>query len=192
VALGACFFAASALGAPQARLVPCPENQYDPNLTPAQIDACALKASAGAQPKMPAIPTKNSKVLAKAAFARDYNTVWNYISPVYQGAVSHSKWLSCQKKNPIAPAGLKINRVTIAQSGNIRTSLAGGLGTKQVFEVQLQVLFARAGSPQEAALVFAYWLKNSSGKWVAVWLPPVYSKYKSGGCDPAGPSRGLY
>jgi hypothetical protein len=188
VAIGACAFAATGFGATQARSAEC-INQYDPNQTPAQADACAALASASAQPKPPAIPTKNSKLLAKAAFTRDYNTVWKYISPVYQGAVSRSKWLSCQKNNPVAPPGVKVNSVAVAQSGNIPMKLTK-YGTQEVFQVQLQVIFTRAGS-KSADVVFTYWLHDKNGKWVAVWLPDVYSKYKSGGCTPV-PARGIY
>jgi hypothetical protein len=189
VVIGACAFAATAFGATQARSAEC-INQYDPAQTPAQADACAALAAASAQPKPPAVPTRNSKLLAKAAFTRDYNTVWKYISPVYQGAVSRSKWLSCQKSNPVAPPGVKINSVSIAQWGDVPMNLTK-YGTKDVFQVQLQVIFTRAGS-KSADVVFAYWLQDKNKKWVAVWLPTVYAKYKSGGCDQVGQTRGLY
>ena len=194
VVVGACVFAATAAGATHAKLAkPAPAkciNEYQTDQTNAEADACAAAAAASAMIKNPAIPTANSKTLAKAAFTGDYSTVWNFLSPQYQSAVSHSHWLSCQKKNPVAPPGLVINRIAIAESGNVPMSLPK-FGDQQVFEVQLQVLFTRAGS-ESAALVYAYWLHNAAGKWVAVWLPSVYSKYKSGGCDPAGPARGLY
>src|SRR5262245_41104378 len=106
--------ASSALGATHAAPAKC-VNQYQPEQTAAQADACAALAAASAMGKMPEFPTKNSKTLAKAAFTQDYNTVWNYISPQLQSAVSHSKWLSCQKKNPVAPPGVTINKIAVAQ-----------------------------------------------------------------------------
>jgi hypothetical protein len=188
VVAGACLFAGSALGSNHAK-TEC-VNQYQPNQTAAQADACAAAASASAMVKMPAVPTRNSKALAKAAFTGDYSTVWNFLSPQYQDAVSHSKWLSCQKHNPAAPPGVTINKISVAQSGNLPVKLAK-FGNQKVFEVQLQVLFSRGGG-QSVDLVFAYWFHTSSDKWVAVWLPNVYSKYKSGACDPVGPTHSLY
>jgi hypothetical protein len=182
-------FAASAIAATHAPPAKC-INQYQPNQTNAEADACALAASAGAMVKPPAVPIANSKALAKAAFTGNYNTVWTYISPQYQSAVPHSHWLSCQTKNPVAPPGVTINRVSIAQFGNIPMSLPQ-FGAQKVFEVQMQVLFTRQGA-ESAALVYAYWFHNPQNKWVAVWLPAVYSLYKSGGCDQIGPARGLY
>jgi hypothetical protein len=189
VVIGACAFAASALGAPNSAPAKC-INQYSPSQTNAEADACAAAAAASAMTQAPAVPTADSKTLAKAAFTGDYGTVWNFISPQYQSVVSHSHWLSCQTKNPVAPPGVKINRVAIAESGNVPMSLPQ-FGSQRVFEVQMQVLFTRGGN-QSAALVYAYWFHNTQNKWVAVWLPAVYTKYKSGACDPAGPSRGLY
>jgi hypothetical protein len=189
VVVGACAFAASAVAATHAGPAKC-INQYQPDQTNAEADACAAAASAGAMVKEPAVPTSDSKALAKAAFTGDYSTVWGYVSPQYQSAVSHSHWLTCQKKNPVAPPGVVVNRIAVATSGNVPMSLPQ-FGAQKVFEVQMQVLFTRGGS-QSAALVYAYWFHNTQNKWVAVWLPSVYSKYKSGGCDPLGPTRGLY
>jgi hypothetical protein len=143
-----------------------------------------------AQPKGPTVPLTNSKALARAAFKGDYETVWNFLSPGYKGAVSHSKWLACQKKNPVAPPGVTINKISIANQTKVPVNLPM-FGSQQVQDIFMQVIFTRGGT-QSAAVVNAYWFLNKDGKWVAVWLPSVYSKYKSGGCDPYGPTRGLY
>jgi hypothetical protein len=190
VLAGSCLFAASAFGATHATPAAKCVNQYQPNQTNAEADACAAAASAGAMVKPPAIPIANAKAVAKAAFTGDYNTIWNYISPQYQTSISHSHWLSCQKRNPVAPPNVKVDRIAIASSGNVPVALPK-FGSQKVFEVQMQVLFTRGGA-QSAALVYAYWFHNNQNKWVAVWLPTVYSTYASGGCDPVGPARGLY
>jgi hypothetical protein len=186
VVMGVGALTSSAVAAPP---VACTD-PYAVSPTPAQAQACSTANGAAAQVKPPAIPTANSKAVAKAAFTGDYNTIWNFISPQYQASISHSHWLSCQKSNPVAPPGVKIDRIAIATFGNVPVALPK-FGSQKVFEVQMQVLFTRAGS-QSAALVYAYWFHNTQGKWVAVWLPSVYSAYKSGGCDPIGPARGLY
>ncbi len=139
----------------------------------------------------PTLPSKYSAILAKAAFTHDYNTVWSYLSPAYQSAVSQSRWLACQKQNPVAPPGVNIKSVKVADSTKVPVNLPI-LGRQDVRTVALQVLFSRGGGSQQIALAYAYWFKNKDGKWVAVWMPPVYSKYKSGGCDVLGPARGLY
>jgi hypothetical protein len=189
VVFGACVFAASAFAGSPASSVKC-TNPYALNPTPAETAACSQAFSSANEVKMPAVPTNNSKTLAKAAFTGDYNTVWNFVSPQYQAVVSHSHWLTCQKRNPVAPPGVTVNRIAIATSGNVPMNLPQ-FGSQRVFEVQMQVLFTRGGA-QSAALVYAYWFHNNQNKWVAVWLPNVYQEYKSGSCDPLGPSRGLY
>jgi hypothetical protein len=83
-----------------------------------------------------------------------------------------------------------INRIAIANQTQVPVKLPM-FGSQQVQDVFVQVIFSRGGT-QSAAVVNAYWFKNKQGKWVAVWLPSVYSTYKSGGCDPIGPARGLY
>ena len=160
--------------------------------------AIALAGAAAAAPPVggapadawPPVPSKYSTLLAKAAFTHDYNAVWSYIAPLYQTAVSESRWLTCQKQNPVAPPGVKINRVRVADSTRVPVNLPL-LGNQSVRDISMQVLFSRGGSTS-IALVDAYWFKNPKGKWVAVWLPAVYAKYKSGGCDVIGPARGLY
>ena len=164
----------------------------------AVIGAAALAGAAGAASPVggapadawPPVPSKDSTLLAKAAFTHDYNTIWSYISPMYQTAVPESHWLACQKQNPVAPPGVKINRVRVADSTRVPVNLPL-LGTQSVRDVSMQVIFTRGGS-QSIALVDAYWFENNKGEWVAVWLPSVFAKYKSGGCDVIGPSRGLY
>ncbi len=163
----------------------------------AVVGAGALAGSAGAAPApgsladpWPALPLKYSTIMAKAAFKHDYETVWSYLSPTYQSAVSQSRWLACQKQNPVAPPGVTIKSVKVADSTRVPVNLPL-LGHQSLRQVSLQVLFSRGGS-QQIALAYAYWIKNNKGKWVAVWMPPVYAKYKSGGCDPLGPARGLY
>jgi hypothetical protein len=85
---------------------------------------------------------------------------------------------------------VKINRVRVADSTGVPVKLAL-LGNQTVRAISLQVIFTRGGS-QSIALADVYWFKNPKGKWVAVWLPSVFAKYKSGGCDVLGPARGLY
>jgi hypothetical protein len=139
----------------------------------------------------PAIPNDYSKAVAKAAFAHNYGAIWAYLAPSYQKAVSESRWQKCQKQNPVAPPGVKIKSVKVANSQPVPIALPL-LGHASVRTVTLQILFTRAGSGDQIALQYAYWIKNSKGQWVAVWLPSVYAQYKSGGCDPGGPARGLY
>jgi hypothetical protein len=159
--------------------------------------AFAVPAVAGTPPAggsaadpWPAIPNAYSAILATAAFKHNYATVWGYIAPTYQSAVSESRWQACQQRNPVAPPGVKIRSVRVADSRKVPVQLAL-LGRQNVRDVSLQVLFSRGGTEQ-AALLDAYWLQNKKGKWVAVWLPAVFAKYKAGGCDVIGPARGLY
>jgi hypothetical protein len=107
-----------------------------------------------------------------------------------QSDVSHSRWLTCQKRNPVAPRGLHVDRIAVANIVEVPMVLTH-FGHLFVVQVQLQVIFTRAGQ-QNAALVNSYWLQNSKGAWVLVWPPAVYSSYHAGACDPAGPSRALY
>jgi hypothetical protein len=175
--------ASSAVAGPPYKPSQCP----DPY---AATPACYWLHSEAGQPKPPAVPIAGSKVVAKAAFSNDYNTIWTFISPQYQSAVSHPHWLSCQKKNPVAPPGVRLDRIVVAGSEDIPMRLPQ-LGAQTVFEVQMQVFYTRQGS-QGLALVNVYWFHNGQNKWGIVWLPSIYAKYKSGGCDVAGPTRGLY
>ena len=123
-------------------------------------------------------------------FAHGYGTVWSYLHPVYQKAVSEARWRACQRTNPVAAPGVKINKVNVADSRLVPVVLPL-LGHKNIREVTLQVLFtSSASNGLQVALEYAYWVKEK-GKWVAVWLAPTYSLYKSGQCDPAA-TRGLY
>ena len=78
IVVGSCTFAASAVAATHATPAKC-INQYQPNQTAAEADACAALATASAMVKPLAIPIANSKAVAKAAFTGDNNTVWNYM-----------------------------------------------------------------------------------------------------------------
>jgi hypothetical protein len=192
-ALGICLFAALAIAAATAAAATPPVKHYTAADCPdpyANTAACAALHDASAQPHPGLNADRESKALAHAAFTGDYNPVWNFLSPQLQSAVSHSKWLSCQKHNPVAPPGLRINRIAVANSLNIPMSLPH-FGHQKIFQVQLQVIYTRSGQ-EGAALVFAYWLHNDKGKWVAVWPAAVYNKYRTGSCDQAGPTRGLY
>ena len=139
----------------------------------------------------PGVPSAYSTAVAKAAFAREYGTIWGYVAPIYQKAVSESRWQACQKQNPVAPPGVKIKSVKVADSKSVPVVLPL-LGQVTVRTVTVQIVFTRVGSGEQIALQYAYWIKNPQGKWFAVWLPAVYTKYKNGNCDAGGPARGLY
>ena len=138
----------------------------------------------------PSGPSKNSTAVAKAAFTHDYATVWKYLHPSLQKAVSHSNWQSCQKRYPLSSPGVKIKSVKVANSVPTPFSLPV-LGSQQVQTVTLQVLFTSpAARGPQVALEYAYWVKDH-GNWVSVWLPDQFNLYHSGKCD-TGETRGLY
>ena len=64
----------------------------------------------------PKSPTNTVSPVTKAAFTGAYNTIWNFISPQLQSDVPHSHWLSCQKQNPVAPRGLHVDRIALANT----------------------------------------------------------------------------
>src|SRR5207244_451462 len=137
----------------------------------------------------PSGPSKFSQAVAKAAFTHNYASVWGYLHPKLQKAVSESAWQSCQKHNPIASPGVKIGSVRVADSKPVPIALPL-LGKQKIRAVTLQVLVTVGGGGQQVAIEYAYWVQDK-GNWKAVWLPDVYSLYKSGKCD-SGTQRGLY
>jgi hypothetical protein len=138
----------------------------------------------------PSGPSKFSQAVAKAAFSHNYGAVWGYLHPKLQKAISEAAWQKCQQRNPIASPGVKIGQVRIADSKPVPIALPL-LGKRTMRTILLQVLFtAPGGGGQQIAIQYAYWIQDK-GNWKAVWLPEVYSLYKSGKCD-TGTTRGLY
>jgi hypothetical protein len=138
----------------------------------------------------PSGPSKGSAAVAKAAFTHNYATVWSYLHPSLQKAVSQSKWQACQKKYPLSSPGVKIKSIKVADSEPTPITVPL-LGAQTVRTVTLQVLFTTPASKgTQAALEYAYWVQDK-GNWKAVWLPSQFQLYKSGQCD-TGETRGLY
>jgi hypothetical protein len=138
----------------------------------------------------PGAPSKFSQVVAKAAFTHNYDTVWKYLHPTLQKAVSESSWQACQKKYPLSSPGVKIGRIRVADSKPVPTVLPL-LGKRKMRAITLQILFTAPGNgAQQVALEYAYWIQDK-GNWKAVWLPDTYQLYKSGKCDTTQ-TRGLY
>ena len=69
-------------------------------------------------------PSKFSAIVAKAAFTHDYDTVWTYLNPSLQTAVSQKKWQACQKRYPLSSPGVKIKSVKVADSRPVPISLS--------------------------------------------------------------------
>jgi hypothetical protein len=139
---------------------------------------------------VPSAPSTYSQALAKAAFAHDYAGIWSYLHPKLQSAVSEKSWENCQKRNPVASPGIKIKQVKIADSRRVPMTLPL-LGKQKTRAVTVWVLFTAPGlDGQQIAIQYAYWVQDR-GNWKAVWLPEVYSTYKSGKCD-SGQQRALY
>jgi len=148
-----------------------------------QLGGCLVDA-------WPTDPSKYSSIVAKAAFSHDYNTVWKYLNPALQSAVSQKHWTACQKHNPLSSSGVKIKSVRVADSRPLPATVPP-FGPVKLRMVTVQVLFTSpASGSEQAAVEYAYWL-NSKGKWTAVWLPSTFDLYKSGKCD-TGELRGLY
>jgi hypothetical protein len=155
----------------------------------AALSASALADDPGARMEpWPVIPSQYSTAVAKAAFTHNYATVWGYLHPSLQKAVSQSSWEGCQKKYPLASPGVKINSVKVADSKKLPVVLPL-LGHTTMRVISLQVLFTTSGTEQ-AALEYAYWVKYK-GKWEAVWLPETFALYKAHRCD-TSQGRGLY
>ncbi|MBV8079959.1 MAG: hypothetical protein JO186_06225 [Actinobacteria bacterium] len=130
----------------------------------------------------------NAKAVAKASFARNYSTVWSYLHPTYQKAVSQSHWQNCQGAHPAAPKSVTITKVSIADATKLPTKLPL-LGTQNIQEIQIQVQFKNpAAQGTQYAVEYTFWLKQGN-KWQAVWLPDEFTAYKTGHCyiTPQGP-----
>ena len=139
----------------------------------------------------PPVASQLSKNVAKASFARAYDTVWPYLHPAYQKAISQSRWRGCQRSHPAAPTGVTIQKIAVVGSSKVPVKLPL-IGASSVQAVTLRIQFTSpATSGTQYGLEYTYWIKQN-GKWLAVWLPDEYSSYKSGKCylTPQGP--GLY
>jgi hypothetical protein len=161
----------------------------------AAVIATGARTSVGCAgcPASPAPPVASqlAKNVAKASFGRQYKTVWSYLHPTYQKAISQSHWQRCQGAHPTAPRSVTIKKISIADSTPVPVNLPL-LGPQKVQEVSLQVQFKTpATRGLQLALEYTFWLKQN-GKWLAVWPAEEYSALKAGKCylTPQGP--GLY
>ncbi len=127
------------------------------------------------------LTTVYSEALAKAVFARHFTTVWKFIDPRYQGAISESRWEKCVSRLAASTASYDIKRISV--SGDRRLpSILPLLGKVTVVDVSVQFLYTLPGSRTlNAGVLYAYWVKQN-GKWHAVWLPTQYASYKAGQC----------
>jgi hypothetical protein len=177
VALAAAVVAVSASAAGSAARLNCQKG------TVSTLGGCLVDA-------WPTDPSNYSAIVAKAAFTHDYNTIWKYLNPTLQGAVSQKHWTACQKHNPLSSPNVKIKSIRVADSRPLPATVPP-FGPVRLRMVTLQVLFTSpSAGGEQAAEEYAYWL-NSKGKWTAVWLPATFDLYKSGKCD-TGELRGLY
>ncbi len=176
VALAAAVVGASVSGVGRSAAPSCPA-------TGKPIPGCLVEP-------WPTDPSKYSSIVAKAAFTHDYDTVWKYLNPALQSAVSQKSWQSCQKRYPLSSPNVKIKSVRVADSRSLPATVPP-FGAVRLRMVTVQVLFTSpAASSEQAAIEYTYWL-NSKGKWTAVWLPSTFELYKSGKCD-TSETRGLY
>jgi hypothetical protein len=139
----------------------------------------------------PAVAAQLAKNIARDSFAHDYVRVWAYLHPSYRRAVSQSHWQTCQRSHPVAPTGITITRVAVAQANELPVELSL-LGRQKVQEIQLYVQYTTPGlrDPQVAVLS-TFWLKQGKA-WAAVWLSDEYRAYKAGRCYAAAGASPLY
>jgi hypothetical protein len=129
----------------------------------------------------PAVAAQLAKNIARDSFAHDYARVWAYLHPTYRRVVSQSQWQACQRSHPVAPKGITITRVAVAQASELPVELSL-LGRQNVQEIQLYVQYKTAGirDPQVAVL-YTFWLKQGK-TWTAVWLRDEFRAYEAGRC----------
>ena len=128
----------------------------------------------------PSVAAQLAKNVAKASFAHKYDTVWGYLHPTYQKAISQSHWRRCQGAHPAAPASVTVTKVAVANAQKLPTNLPL-LGHQNIQEIQLQVRFTRRGAGTQYAIEYTFWLKQGR-KWTAVWLAEEYQALKTGKC----------
>jgi hypothetical protein len=129
--------------------------------------------------------------MAKAVVAHQYDAVWNYIYAPYAKVISKSRWVACQKQDPIIPAGIKITRIGVAQTNRI-PSVVPQLGLTHIQDVQVQIVYTRPPDTTLQAVVANAYFVKVKGKWSAVWLQDNYNSLVSGKCNTSTTARGLY
>jgi hypothetical protein len=144
--------------------------------------AMATATLAGSAVASVDLTTVYSAKIAKAVFARQYNTVWNYIAPAYRAAVKKSAWRHCEAALVRSTGSLRISRISVANSRDLHSTLPV-FGQVALVDVSIQFLYTLPGQKKvQAGVLSAYWVKMK-GKWYAVWLPTQYSAYKAGKCS---------
>ncbi len=139
----------------------------------------------------PAVPAQLAKNIARDSFAHNYKGVWKYLLPAYQGAVSQSRWDSCQRSHPAAPPSVRITRVAVGSAQEIPIDLSL-VGRKNVQEIELLVQYKGSGAAQaQYAVVYTFWLKQGN-IWRAVWTSDEYESYKGGSCYVAPQGSTIY
>jgi hypothetical protein len=141
--------------------------------------SATLAGQAGASVELTSI---YSTKIAKAVFARQFETVWNYIEPTYRGTVKKSAWQHCEASLAKSTGSIRISRIAVALTRRLHSTLPV-LGRVTLVDVTLQFLYRLHGQKKlHASVLSAYWVKVK-GKWYAVWLPTQYSAYKAGKCS---------
>ena len=141
--------------------------------------SATLAVQAGASVELTSL---YSTKIAKAVFARQFDTVWNYIEPTYRSAVKKSAWRHCEGSLVKSTGGIRISRIAVAVTRRLHSTLPV-LGKVTLVDVTLQFLYRLHGQKKlHAGVLSAYWVKMK-GKWYAVWLPTQYSAYKAGKCS---------
>jgi hypothetical protein len=134
----------------------------------------------------PAVAAQLAKNIANDTFAHRYARIWKYLLPAYQNAVSRSRWTSCQRAHPVAPASIRITRVLVANATELPVDLPL-IGNRNVQQIELIVGYTDPPSTTlRYAVVYAYWLKQGS-VWRAVWPSEEFHAYKAGSCYVAPP-----
>jgi hypothetical protein len=147
----------------------------------AAVSLGALVACAGQAQPAADLPAVFTVRLAKAAFAHDYATVWSYLHPALQKAVSQSQWRRCEQQRLAAASGFVIRRVALSRVRRV-PSRVPLLGNVMIEDVAVQVLYSQRGSKQlNATVASADWVKYK-GRWRTIWPAPVYRAYKAGRC----------
>jgi hypothetical protein len=151
---------------------------------------CALTAIAGvlcfatAASGAVDLTTSYSEDIAKAVFAKHYNTVWTFIEPSYRKGINKARWQRCVSALVRESGSYHLKSIKVSGTKRLHSVLPL-LGPVVLIDVSLQVLYTEPGSRTlQAGALYAYWVKQK-GVWHAVWLPTQLSAYRAGKCSPA-------
>jgi hypothetical protein len=107
---------------------------------------------------------------------------WDELHPRHQAAVPRAKYVSCERRDPIAG---DVTRISVADVREEQWQVPGDEGDTDSTAVTLELTLAVPDADPETFDLTVH-LFPVDGRWTWVIGPDDYERYAGGSCPPAG------